>query len=146
MEKIIVIGRTDLWSNVVLPNLCGAISCIMQSLKSLFLPMSNWVSFSEGTRSKFSVSCPADHFCLSTNVSDLNPTDHFQQPKKALWTWLKEVHGDRKATYKNLGTWAGGVMLLYCVCTGEKTHIFRFWHFLLNKNFVIFSWKLKGRV
>ena len=41
MEKIIVIGRTDLLSNVVLPKLCGAISCIIQSLKSLFLPMSN---------------------------------------------------------------------------------------------------------
>ena len=25
---------------------------------------------------------------------------------------LKEVHGDRNATYKNLGTWAGPVMLL----------------------------------
>ena len=37
--------------------------------------------------------------------------------------WLKEVHGDRNATYKNLGTWAGHVMLLYCVCTGDE-HIF----------------------
>ena len=32
---------------------------------------------SEGTRRKFSVPCPADHFCLSTNVSDSIPADHF---------------------------------------------------------------------
>ena len=33
-------------------------------------------------------------------------SDHF------LSSWLKEVHGDRNATYKNLGTWAGLVMQL----------------------------------
>ena len=32
IEKIIVMGRTDT-SNVVLPKLCGAISCIIQSLR-----------------------------------------------------------------------------------------------------------------
>ena len=32
---------------------------------------------SEGTRCKFSVSCPADHFCLFTNVSDLNSAGSF---------------------------------------------------------------------
>ena len=40
-----MIGRTDLWSNVVLPKLCGAISCIIRSLKSLFLPKSNWKDY-----------------------------------------------------------------------------------------------------
>ena len=34
--------KTYLLSDVVLPKLCGAISCIIQSLKSLFLPKSNW--------------------------------------------------------------------------------------------------------
>ena len=33
------------------------------------------------------------------------------------------MHGDPNATYKNLGNWAGHLMLLYCVCTGDE-HIF----------------------
>ena len=31
---------------------------------------------------------------------------------KILFSWLKEVHGDRNATFKFLGTWAGRWMLL----------------------------------
>ena len=37
IEKIIVIGREDWWSNVVLPELCSAICCIIQSLKSMLI-------------------------------------------------------------------------------------------------------------
>ena len=35
-------GRLDLWSKVVLPQLCGAIYCIISSLKSPVLHKSNW--------------------------------------------------------------------------------------------------------
>ena len=56
----------------------GSFAWVLYSLKKVTLVLP-----SEGTRRKFSVSCPADHFCLSTNVSNSNPADHFQQPKKA---------------------------------------------------------------
>ena len=54
------------------------------------------VNNSDGTRWKFSVSCPANHFCLSTNVSDSNPADHFQQPKEALYLRSLRVQGEVK--------------------------------------------------
>ena len=60
-----------------------------------------------------------------------------------LSSWLKEVHGDGNATYKNLGTWAGPVMLLSDAYWGW-THIFRFWHFLLNNIFWNIFLKIKG--
>ena len=36
---------------------------------------------SDGTRRKFSVWCPADHFGFLMNVSDWNPADHFIMKK-----------------------------------------------------------------
>ena len=55
-----------------------------------------------------------------------------------------EVHGDRNATSKNLGTWAGPIMLLYCVCTGDKLIFFVSGTFYYINFFIYFYLKIKG--
>ena len=47
MEKILVVGKTDLWSEVVLTQLYGAIHCIICSLKSPVLLESYYNEFKQ---------------------------------------------------------------------------------------------------
>ena len=53
------------------------------------------------------------------------------------------MHGNRNATFKNLGTWAGFIMLL-SEMYWEWTSIFHFQHFLLNKTIFYIYLKIEG--
>ena len=58
---------------------CPNCACLLETVVKFLSLTCTWIWLvgEDGTRRKFSVSCPADHFCLSTNVSDSNPADHF---------------------------------------------------------------------
>ena len=88
-------------------NFCFKIFNNFQGIGSTFYfevlaSVSASASASEGTRHKFSVSCPADHFCLSTNVLDSNPADHYI---------IKKGREKNHFRFKKSATWVAWVAL-----------------------------------